>query len=94
MVVKPSLLLLLLCVWWNGAARAQLGEGAPTPNGLVAPRDSASDKRFFWCAGQGGYGFQTACAASRVLAEVAAGRESDLAGALSPRRLRGAPPPA
>jgi glycine/D-amino acid oxidase-like deaminating enzyme len=47
---------------------------------------------FLWCAGQGGYGFQTACAASRHLAEVAAGVQPTLgpevAAALSPGRLR------
>jgi glycine/D-amino acid oxidase-like deaminating enzyme len=47
---------------------------------------------FLWCAGQGGYGFQTACAASRHLSEVVAGTAPtlgpDLAAALSPARLR------
>ena len=47
---------------------------------------------FLWCAGQGGYGFQTSCAASRHLAELAQGRGTtlgaDLAAALSPARLR------
>jgi glycine/D-amino acid oxidase-like deaminating enzyme len=47
---------------------------------------------FLWCAGQGGYGFQTACAASRHLAELAGGTPptlgSDLAATLSPARFR------
>ncbi|NAZ37071.1 FAD-binding oxidoreductase [Rubellimicrobium sp. CFH 75288] len=47
---------------------------------------------FLWCAGQGGYGFQTACAASRHLAETAAGADPTLgpalAAALSPARFR------
>jgi D-arginine dehydrogenase len=51
------------------------------------------DPSFLWCAGQGGYGFQTACAASRHLAEVAGGATPTLgpalAAALSPARLRG-----
>jgi D-arginine dehydrogenase len=50
------------------------------------------DEAFLWCAGQGGYGFQTTCAASRHLAEVAAGRApalgAGLAAALSPARFR------
>lgn len=50
------------------------------------------DGAFLWCAGQGGYGFQTACAASRHLAEMAAGTTPTLgagvAGALSPARFR------
>ncbi|WP_210527086.1 NAD(P)/FAD-dependent oxidoreductase [Rubellimicrobium arenae] len=50
------------------------------------------DGSFLWCAGQGGYGFQTACAASRHLAELAAGTAptlgADVAAALSPARLR------
>lgn len=47
---------------------------------------------FLWCAGQGGYGFQTSCAASRHLAEVAGGAAprlgAEVAAALSPARLR------
>ncbi|TNC50182.1 FAD-binding oxidoreductase [Rubellimicrobium rubrum] len=47
---------------------------------------------FLWCAGQGGYGFQTSCAASRHLAELAGGGPTtlgaELAAALSPARLR------
>jgi glycine/D-amino acid oxidase-like deaminating enzyme len=50
------------------------------------------DPSFLWCAGQGGYGFQTAVAASRHLAEVAAGElptlGPDIAAALSPARFR------
>lgn len=47
---------------------------------------------FLWCAGQGGYGFQSSCAASRHLAELAAGEAptigADIAAALSPARFR------
>ncbi|WP_037283408.1 NAD(P)/FAD-dependent oxidoreductase [Rubellimicrobium mesophilum] len=50
------------------------------------------DHAFLWCAGQGGYGFQTSCAASRHLAEVAGGTAPtlgpDLSAALSPARFR------
>lgn len=47
---------------------------------------------FVWCAGQGGYGFQTAPAAARLLADLVAGRapelEARLVAALSPARFR------
>jgi glycine/D-amino acid oxidase-like deaminating enzyme len=50
------------------------------------------DPSFLWCAGQGGYGFQTACAASRHMAEVAGGTTptlgAEVTAALSPTRLR------
>ena len=50
------------------------------------------DEAFLWCAGQGGYGFQTACAASLHLAVLAAGGPPPLgealAAALAPARLR------
>ncbi len=46
---------------------------------------------FWWCAGQGGYGFQTAPAAARLLADLVAGRASELdaatVAALSPGRF-------
>lgn len=46
---------------------------------------------FWWCAGQGGYGFQTAPAASQLLADLVAGKPSDLdkptVSSLSPRRF-------
>ncbi|MEM9432636.1 MAG: FAD-dependent oxidoreductase [Pseudomonadota bacterium] len=46
---------------------------------------------FFWCGGQGGYGFQTALAASTMLAEEILGQrpsfESGLRTALSPARF-------
>ena len=53
------------------------------------------DAAFLWCAGQGGYGFQTSCAASRHLAELVGGTSPtlgpDLAAALSPARFRQRP---
>ncbi len=47
---------------------------------------------FIWVAGQGGYGFQTAPAASRLVADLVAGRvselEPDMVTGLRPERLR------
>lgn len=49
------------------------------------------DPSFFWLAGQGGYGFQTAPAASQLAADLIAGRTPDIdramAEALSPNRF-------
>jgi len=51
-----------------------------------------SDPSFVWVAGQGGYGFQTAPAASRLVADLVAGRPSELdpatVAALGPARFR------
>lgn len=58
---------------------------------LVLGRDPEVPS-FVWCAGQGGYGFQTAPAASQLLADLVNGRTSDLdtstVAALTPDRLR------
>jgi len=47
---------------------------------------------FVWCAGQGGYGFQTAPAASALLADLVLGKAPqlglDIANALRPKRFR------
>ena len=47
---------------------------------------------FVWCAGQGGYGFQTSPAASQLLADLVLGRRpelpQELVAQLSPDRLR------
>lgn len=47
---------------------------------------------FIWCAGQGGYGFQTAPAASQLLCDLVTGDDSELdamtVAALSPNRFR------
>ena len=52
-----------------------------------APQDPA----FIWCAGQGGYGFQTAPAASQLIADLVAGRvpvvDADVVAAISPGRF-------
>jgi glycine/D-amino acid oxidase-like deaminating enzyme len=49
------------------------------------------DASFFWCAGQGGYGFQTAPAASQLLADLALGATPALdaaaVAALDPKRF-------
>jgi len=49
------------------------------------------DPSFYWLAGQGGYGFQTAPAASKLLADLIFGRKSelgeDVVEALGPGRL-------
>jgi D-arginine dehydrogenase len=51
----------------------------------------AGEPSFFWAAGLGGYGFQTADAASRLLADLVLGRAADfdhgLIKALSPARF-------
>lgn len=52
-----------------------------------------SDRSFVWSAGQGGYGFQTAPAASELVADLVLGRKAKLdpevVAALTPDRLRG-----
>ena len=57
---------------------------------LVIGRDK-SDPTFFWFGGQGGYGFQTAPAASRLLADLILGKspelEADIVRALVPARF-------
>ena len=51
------------------------------------------EPRFLWMAGQGGYGFQTAPAASQLLADLAAGRapvlDAQAVRALAPSRFAG-----
>ena len=48
---------------------------------------------FFWCVGQGGYGIQTSPAAGKLVADVIAGRDPGVAGAVlsavDPARFRG-----
>lgn len=57
---------------------------------LVLGADPA-DASFYWCAGQGGYGFQTAPAASRLIADLLNGSGSEFdnktIAALSPDRF-------
>ena len=44
---------------------------------LILGHDTGN-KQFIWCAGQGGYGFQTAPAASRLLADLVLGHTPDI----------------
>ncbi|MFW8596061.1 NAD(P)/FAD-dependent oxidoreductase [Cribrihabitans neustonicus] len=70
---------------WAGL-RSFVADGA-----LVLGPDPACPE-FIWCAAQGGYGFQTAPAASQLLADLVAGRNPELdaaaVAALRPDRLR------
>lgn len=58
---------------------------------LVLGRDP-SNPNFIWCAGQGGYGFQTAPAASQLIADITCGQTIELEeatiAALSPDRFQ------
>lgn len=58
--------------------------------GLTLGR-SSDHPAFFWCAGQGGYGFQTAPAASQLIADLVLSRapelDDDLVQSLSPTRF-------
>lgn len=62
-----------------------------SPDRCLVIGPDASDPTFLWCAGQGGYGFQTAPAASQLLADLASGTPSPLdaatIAALSPSRF-------
>lgn len=63
---------------------------APDRQLVLGPEPS--DPAFVWCAGQGGYGFQTSPAASALVADLVAGREPaldpEIVGLLTPDRLR------
>ncbi len=63
-----------------------------SPDGNLAIGPAPEDPSFLWSAGQGGYGFQTAPAASRLLADLVAGTRPQLApdiiAALDPARYR------
>ena len=69
---------------------AGLRSFAPDRTLVLGPDPSAPG--FVWCAGQGGYGFQTSPAASRLLADLVGGRPPELDAAvvraLVPDRLR------
>jgi glycine/D-amino acid oxidase-like deaminating enzyme len=49
---------------------------APDKELVIGP--SAKDETFIWCAGQGGYGMQTAPAASQLLADLIGGSVPDI----------------
>ncbi|WP_204113277.1 NAD(P)/FAD-dependent oxidoreductase [Shimia biformata] len=62
---------------------------SPDRNLVIGP--AKDNPAFFWIAGQGGYGFQSAPAASQLVADLVAGRASDLdtktQAALDPARF-------
>lgn len=62
-----------------------------TPDKTLAIGPDQAVPEFLWLVGQGGQGFQTACAASRLLADLVAGRTPELSAsvvrALSPERF-------
>lgn len=62
-----------------------------TPDRSLAIGPEPTTDGFFWMAGQGGYGIQTAPAAGRLLADLVLGRPHDRARAarLAPARFRG-----
>lgn len=61
------------------------------PDRVLVIGPDARQPAFFWLAGQGGYGFQTCPAASRLVADLIAGRApeigAELVAALSPARF-------
>jgi D-arginine dehydrogenase len=69
---------------------AGLRSFAPDRTLVLGPDPDQED--FIWCAGQGGYGFQTSPAASQLVADLTFGRPSPLpdetVDALRPDRLR------
>ncbi len=71
------------------ASWAGLRTFSPDRSLVIGP--DPHEPAFVWFAGQGGYGFQTAPAASRLLADILAGRPSELdaatRAALSPERF-------
>ncbi len=62
------------------------------PDGTLVLGPEPSDPSFIWSAGQGGYGFQTAPAASQLVADLATGVPPQIdaasVSALKPERLR------
>jgi D-arginine dehydrogenase len=62
-----------------------------SPDRVLVIGPDMREPRFFWLAGQGGYGFQTCPAASRLAADLIGGRApeigADLVAALSPARF-------
>lgn len=72
------------------ASWAGLRSFAPDRTLVLGP--DRDDPSFIWVAGQGGYGFQTAPAASRLVADLVGGRppelSADIVAALCPARFR------
>ena len=48
------------------------------PDRVLVIGPDAREPSFFWLAGQGGYGFQTSAAASRLAADLIGGRSPEL----------------
>ena len=63
------------------------------PDGTLVLGPDPAEPTFIWSAAQGGYGFQTAPAASQLVADLTTGARSELeaasVSALRPERLRG-----
>jgi len=61
------------------------------PDGTLVLGPDPAEPTFIWCAGQGGYGFQTAPAASQLVADLTIGAKPELdpdtIAALSPERI-------
>ncbi len=72
--------------------RAWAGLRTFAPDGRLAFGFEAGQDGFFWCAGQGGYGIQTAPAAGILVADLVLGRDPGDAGAaialIAPERFR------
>ena len=72
------------------ATWAGLRSFAPDRTLVLGPDPTQPD--FIWCAGQGGYGFQTCAAASQLVADLTLGRapamDAQTVAALRPDRLR------
>ena len=62
-----------------------------SPDRVLVIGPDAREPAFFWLAGQGGYGFQTSAAASRLAADLIGGRspelDADLVAQLAPSRF-------
>ena len=62
------------------------------PDGTLVLGPDPADRTFIWSAGQGGYGFQTAPAASQLVADLTSGADPQIdaraVAALKPERLR------
>ncbi|WP_170788138.1 NAD(P)/FAD-dependent oxidoreductase [Ruegeria lacuscaerulensis] len=62
------------------------------PDGTLVLGPDPIEPNFIWSAGQGGYGFQTAAAASKLVADLAIGAppelDAEIVNALKPDRLR------
>jgi D-arginine dehydrogenase len=87
------------CVDWRVAALEHKWAGLRSfaPDRLPVYGFDADAPGFFWCAGQGGFGIQTAPAAAKLVAALLLGKTPDLPGVdpdrYSPRRFSHPPSP-